>query len=189
MSCWMFWVRPRRLLLLLIFLHLCSTPQAPQCYSATWSHSLSLSLSSIHSSCWAPLLLLLASLVLFYFFSVVPHAISLPCCQVESCQQSSRSCDSFFEKKGFLLKFNLSTKSLVSPNMCWPPSIRNFFKFQNVFITGGTGFLGKAVIEKILRGCPGVGTVYLLIRDKPGVRVEKRFQDFCNNEVCPLGLS
>lgn len=73
--------------------------------------------------------------------------------------------------------------------MSWPPSINSFFRYQNVLITGGTGFLGKAVVEKILRDCSNVDTVYLLIRDKPGIGVAKRFQDFCNNEVCPLGLS
>lgn len=31
-----------------------------------------------------------------------------------------------------------------------------FYKNKNIFITGGTGFLGIALIEKILRTTPGV---------------------------------
>jgi thioester reductase-like protein len=30
---------------------------------------------------------------------------------------------------------------------------------QNVFITGATGFVGKCVLEKLLRSVPEVGTV------------------------------
>lgn len=34
--------------------------------------------------------------------------------------------------------------------------IQNFYQNKNVFITGGTGFLGIAIVEKILRSCPNV---------------------------------
>lgn len=32
----------------------------------------------------------------------------------------------------------------------------DFYKNKNIFITGGTGFLGIALIEKLLRTTPGV---------------------------------
>src|SRR5690242_772462 len=49
-----------------------------------------------------------------------------------------------------------------------PPSIRRFLDGQVLLITGTTGLLGKAIVEKILRCCPEVRRVYLLIRTKSG---------------------
>lgn len=34
--------------------------------------------------------------------------------------------------------------------------ISEFYKNKNIFLTGGTGFLGIAIIEKILRATPDV---------------------------------
>lgn len=34
--------------------------------------------------------------------------------------------------------------------------VSEFYKNKNIFITGGTGFLGIALIEKILRASPNV---------------------------------
>ncbi|MCY3021398.1 MAG: fatty acyl-CoA reductase, partial [Planctomycetota bacterium] len=56
-------------------------------------------------------------------------------------------------------------------------SIRRCFAGKGVLLTGSTGFLAKAVVEKLLRDLPEVGQVYLLIRArvKPdGSRVEPR---------------
>src|SRR5262245_21001950 len=58
-----------------------------------------------------------------------------------------------------------------------PLSIRQTFAGKGVLLTGSTGFLAKAVAEKILRDLPEVGQIYLLIRPrvKPdGSRVEAR---------------
>ena len=43
-------------------------------------------------------------------------------------------------------------------------SIHDCFAGKGVLITGSTGFLAKAVVEKILRDLPDVGRIYLLIR-------------------------
>lgn len=56
-------------------------------------------------------------------------------------------------------------------------SIHDCFAGKGVFLTGSTGFLAKAVVEKILRDLPDIGQVYLLIRArvKPdGSRVDPR---------------
>ena len=39
--------------------------------------------------------------------------------------------------------------------------VRQFFAGKGVFITGGSGLVGKVLIEKILRDCPDVGRTYL----------------------------
>ncbi|KAK4385235.1 Fatty acyl-CoA reductase 6, chloroplastic [Sesamum angolense] len=43
--------------------------------------------------------------------------------------------------------------------------ILDFFQGKNIFITGATGFLGKALVEKLLRST-AVGKIYVLIKAK-----------------------
>ena len=38
------------------------------------------------------------------------------------------------------------------------------YRGRSILLTGGTGFLGTALVEKILRGLPELGRLYLLIR-------------------------
>lgn len=39
--------------------------------------------------------------------------------------------------------------------------VTEYYKNKNVFITGGTGFLGIAIIDKILRSCPDVRILHM----------------------------
>ncbi|CAO1326836.1 unnamed protein product [Diamesa serratosioi] len=59
--------------------------------------------------------------------------------------------------------------------------IQRFYNQTNIFITGGTGFMGKILIEKLLRSCPGIDNIYLLVRPKKGkdihTRIEETFDD------------
>jgi len=48
-----------------------------------------------------------------------------------------------------------------------PIAIRKFFAGKGVLVTGSTGFLAKALVEKILRDLPETGMIYLLIRPRP----------------------
>ncbi|GAB0087088.1 hypothetical protein DMENIID0001_013610 [Sergentomyia squamirostris] len=57
------------------------------------------------------------------------------------------------------------------------PIISEFFRDREIFITGGTGFMGKALIEKILFSCPDVKKIYLLLRSKRGVSVNDRLAE------------
>ena len=60
-------------------------------------------------------------------------------------------------------------------------TIHEYFAGKTVLVTGATGFLGKAIVEKILRSLPDLGRIYLLIRPKErgsrSVPVEQRFRD------------
>ena len=45
------------------------------------------------------------------------------------------------------------------------------------YLTGGTGYFGKILIEKLLRIFPNTGTIYMLIRQKKGKDVNERLKE------------
>lgn len=55
-----------------------------------------------------------------------------------------------------------------------PLSIPDWFANKNVLITGGTGFMGKILIFKLLLSCPDIGEIFLVIRKKKGVDSQTR---------------
>uniref|UniRef100_T1JLW2 Fatty acyl-CoA reductase n=1 Tax=Strigamia maritima TaxID=126957 RepID=T1JLW2_STRMM len=61
-----------------------------------------------------------------------------------------------------------------SANSTATSSIIEFYRDRNVLITGSTGFMGKVLVEKLLRCCPNVRNVYLLMRPKKGQDVRQR---------------
>ncbi|XP_015180790.1 PREDICTED: fatty acyl-CoA reductase 1-like isoform X2 [Polistes dominula] len=62
-------------------------------------------------------------------------------------------------------------------------SIQEFYYGQSVFVTGGTGFLGKLLIEKLLRGCPGINCIYVLVRSKKGKNVIQRTEELIDDPL------
>jgi fatty acyl-CoA reductase len=42
--------------------------------------------------------------------------------------------------------------------------VKQFYEGKSVLITGATGFIGKVVLEKLLRDIPNVGTIYIIVR-------------------------
>lgn len=61
--------------------------------------------------------------------------------------------------------------------------IQEFYYGQSIFITGGTGFMGKLLIEKLLRTCPGVASIYLLVRPKKGKDVHQRTEEIFDDPL------
>jgi len=57
-----------------------------------------------------------------------------------------------------------------------PGFINEFFDGQVVFLTGVTGFLGKILLEKMLRDLPGLRKLLLLIRPKKDCSAQERFE-------------
>ncbi|CAH0713000.1 unnamed protein product, partial [Brenthis ino] len=55
--------------------------------------------------------------------------------------------------------------------------IQKMFSGSTVLLTGGTGFLGKLLVEKLLRSCPKIKKLYLLTRPKKNKDVMKRLQE------------
>uniref|UniRef100_A0A0A9Y3V1 Fatty acyl-CoA reductase n=3 Tax=Lygus hesperus TaxID=30085 RepID=A0A0A9Y3V1_LYGHE len=59
------------------------------------------------------------------------------------------------------------------------PTIPQFFEGKHIFITGATGFMGKVLVEKLLRSCKDLDTIYILVRGKKGKSAEQRWTDVC----------
>ncbi|XP_024881763.1 fatty acyl-CoA reductase 1-like [Temnothorax curvispinosus] len=59
-------------------------------------------------------------------------------------------------------------------------SIPAFYAGQSIFLTGATGFLGKVFAEKVLRSCPDVRKIFLLIRPKKGLNINERLEKMLN---------
>lgn len=66
--------------------------------------------------------------------------------------------------------------------MCDSP-VAQFYGNRSVFVTGSTGFVGKILVEKLLRCCPSIQKIYLLIRSNPNNRTEDRLQEIVGCEV------
>ncbi|XP_015116093.1 putative fatty acyl-CoA reductase CG5065 [Diachasma alloeum] len=62
--------------------------------------------------------------------------------------------------------------SKIDPNN----SIPAFYAGKSVFITGATGFMGKILVEKLLRSCPEVREIFVLLRPKKGFGVDDRLR-------------
>jgi fatty acyl-CoA reductase len=67
--------------------------------------------------------------------------------------------------------------------------IEEFYKEQTIFLTGGTGFLGKILIEKLLRQCWDLNKIYVLVRPKKDKSSEERFEELFEYPVSILWSS
>ena len=47
-------------------------------------------------------------------------------------------------------------------------NVKEFFKGKHVLLTGATGFLGKVLLEKMLRTFTEIGSIFVMIRAKKG---------------------
>ncbi|XP_075227257.1 fatty acyl-CoA reductase wat-like [Lycorma delicatula] len=69
-------------------------------------------------------------------------------------------------------------------------AIQQFYEKETILITGGTGFLGKVIIEKIMRSCQNFQKLYLIVRPKKDKdqreRLKEQFDNFIYSKVNPL---
>lgn len=62
-------------------------------------------------------------------------------------------------------------------------TIADFYKGRDILITGATGFIGKALIEKLLRSCSSLNRIFILTRPKRGKSFEERVKVITDNPV------
>ncbi|KAM9080387.1 fatty acyl-CoA reductase 1 isoform 1-T4 [Megaptera novaeangliae] len=62
-------------------------------------------------------------------------------------------------------------------------SIPEYYEGKNVLLTGATGFLGKVLLEKLLRSCPKVNSVYVLVREKAGQTPQERVEEVISGKL------
>lgn len=55
--------------------------------------------------------------------------------------------------------------------------VKEFYSGSNIFITGGTGFMGKVLIEKLIRSCPGIKNIYVLMRHRKEKNINTRVNE------------
>ena len=61
--------------------------------------------------------------------------------------------------------------------------IREFFKGKSIFVTCGSGFMGKVLLEKLLYSCSDLKEIFILMRPKRGKSGEQRVAEFANVPV------
>lgn len=66
---------------------------------------------------------------------------------------------------------------MTDENNLGESQIQKLFAGSTVLLTGGTGFLGKLIVEKLLRCCPDLKKLYMLARPKKNKDTAKRIQE------------
>ncbi|CRK92432.1 CLUMA_CG005999, isoform B, partial [Clunio marinus] len=87
------------------------------------------------------------------------------------------------EKSSMELDENNNFDDFSSKSLMKSRYIKEYFDNTNIFVTGATGFLGKVLIEKLLRSCDGIERIYILLRPKRGLESKQRFEEFLKNNI------
>jgi len=61
--------------------------------------------------------------------------------------------------------------------------LQKFYAGLVVFITGGTGFLGKLLLLRLLQLCPDIGGIIMLLREKHGQSCRERLFNILSSPV------
>nr|AXY94562.1 fatty acyl-CoA reductase 2 [synthetic construct] len=62
-------------------------------------------------------------------------------------------------------------------------TLEEFYVGSGILLTGATGFVGKAVLEKLIRMCPRIAAIFLLFRPKTDETIEQRFKKLIDDPI------
>lgn len=78
----------------------------------------------------------------------------------------------------------LVAPGLTIPNQQSSTSILQTLQGKNIFLTGATGFVGKVILEKILRSIPTIAGLYVLVRPRKGSTADERmYKEIVQSEI------
>ena len=76
-----------------------------------------------------------------------------------------------------------TTSSQNNASIPQQSEIMKFYGNKSIFITGATGFLGKVLLEKLLRSCFDLKKIYVLVRHKKGSTPIQRLNELVNCQL------
>lgn len=56
-------------------------------------------------------------------------------------------------------------------------NIVEFYKDKTIFLSGTTGFVGKVVLEKLMRTLPHFKKIYVMVRKKKTITIQQRLEN------------
>ena len=71
----------------------------------------------------------------------------------------------------------------INENNVNEKSIEKFYADIGILVTGVTGFVGKGILEKLMRVCPRIAAIFILIRPKKNQTIEQRFKKLMDDPV------
>ena len=78
------------------------------------------------------------------------------------------------------VKINENT---VSEKLNKANSIEEFYANTGILVTGATGFVGKGILEKLIRVCPSIAAIFILMRPKKNQTIKQRFKKLIDDPV------
>ncbi|KAK1137360.1 hypothetical protein K0M31_001872 [Melipona bicolor] len=75
------------------------------------------------------------------------------------------------------------TNTEINKKLNQTNSIEEFYATAVILLTGATGFVGKALLEKLMRVCPRTAAIFILLRPKRNQTIEQRFKKLIDDPV------
>ena len=65
-----------------------------------------------------------------------------------------------------------------------PLGIKEYYAGKTIFLTGTTGFVGKVVLEKILRSLSDIKKLFIMVRPRKNMTLRERFdREILSSEI------
>uniref|UniRef100_A0A182YTF0 Fatty acyl-CoA reductase n=1 Tax=Anopheles stephensi TaxID=30069 RepID=A0A182YTF0_ANOST len=71
-------------------------------------------------------------------------------------------------------------------NLVKKTPVQTWYTGKTIFVTGGSGFMGKVLLEKLLYSCSDLERIYVLMRPKRGKSPQTRIDDWLKLPVSLL---